>query len=112
MTKSSVSRKCSVQGCTNKHRARGLCSAHYQKWHAGRLDAKTITGQAIEKKPGPNPAKAAYQSALVTAYGDLFHEAEKRAVKAFLETQKETAEALLIFRNYIRYVAHQAGIEL
>lgn len=27
---------CSVDGCTGKHKARGLCSKHYQRWRAAR----------------------------------------------------------------------------
>jgi hypothetical protein len=29
------SRKCQMEGCNNEHRARGMCSAHYNEWHRG-----------------------------------------------------------------------------
>lgn len=31
--------RCSVPGCTGKHRARGYCAKHYQQWKRGTLEA-------------------------------------------------------------------------
>ncbi len=36
MTFSNVKKRCSVEGCVRKHRAKGYCRAHYQRMQTGR----------------------------------------------------------------------------
>ena len=44
---SMTGRICSVEGCTNKHEARGLCPYHYQRWRT--------TGSALDRAAKSRP---------------------------------------------------------
>jgi hypothetical protein len=38
---------CQVPGCTNKHRSKGFCSPHYQRWRRGTLDGYVLTDGTV-----------------------------------------------------------------
>jgi len=38
---------CQVEGCTNKHRSKGFCSPHYQRWRRGTLPGFVLTDGSV-----------------------------------------------------------------
>lgn len=38
---------CQVPGCTNKHRSKGFCSPHYQRWRRGTMPGYVLTDGAV-----------------------------------------------------------------
>ena len=38
---------CQVPGCTNKHRSKGFCSSHYQRWRRGTLTGFVLTDGSV-----------------------------------------------------------------
>jgi TolA-binding protein len=39
---------CQVPGCPNKHRSKGFCSPHYQRWRRGTLPGYVLTDGSVE----------------------------------------------------------------
>ncbi len=57
---------CKVPGCTNKHRSKGFCSPHYQRWRRGTLPGYampdgSVTIDGKTKKLGKKLAGRAYE---------------------------------------------------
>ena len=42
---------CLIDGCRRKHKARGLCDSHYEKWRRGKLDIAADVIPPAETKP-------------------------------------------------------------
>ncbi len=38
---------CQVDGCTKKHRSKGFCSSHYQRWRRGTLAGYVLTDGSV-----------------------------------------------------------------
>ena len=46
-------KKCKIEGCTKKYRAKGYCEYHYKKWRNGeygKVRYKTCTGENCRAK--------------------------------------------------------------